>query len=107
MARYIDADALIEAIKHELWDWKTLDSITSTTVLKQTITDIKNTPTADVVERKTGTWIFEDRKPVNRKLKTNEFAYCDQCGGTAPGYPFWEVDLELTKFCPHCGARML
>lgn len=50
MARYINADALIEAIKHELWDWKTLDGITSTTVLKQTITDIQNTPTADVVE---------------------------------------------------------
>lgn len=61
MARYIDADALIEAIKHELWDWKTLDGITSTTVLKQTITDIQNTPTADVVEiKKEGEWEMFD-----------------------------------------------
>ena len=52
MARYIDADALIEAIKNELWDWDSLDGITSATVLKQTITDIQNAPTADVVERK-------------------------------------------------------
>lgn len=50
MARYIDADALISAIKRELWDWVTVDGMTATTVLKQTITDIQNAPTADVVE---------------------------------------------------------
>lgn len=51
MPRYIDADALIESIKNELWDWDSLDGITSATVLKQTITDIQNAATADVVER--------------------------------------------------------
>lgn len=49
MARYTDTEALIEAIKNELWDWDSLDGITSATVLKQTITDIQNAPTADVV----------------------------------------------------------
>ena len=47
--RLIDADALIEDIKTKLWDWDTVDGITSSTVLKQTITDIGNAPTIDAV----------------------------------------------------------
>lgn len=47
--RLIDADYLIYAIEHELWDWGTVDGITATTVLKQTISDIKQTPTVDAV----------------------------------------------------------
>lgn len=47
--RLIDADALIEDIKTKLWDWDTVDGITSSTVLKQTITDIDNAPTIDAV----------------------------------------------------------
>lgn len=47
--RPIDADALIEDIKKCLWDWETVDGITSSTVLKQTITDIENAPTIDAV----------------------------------------------------------
>ena len=50
--RLIDADALIDDIKNNLWDWKTVDGITATTVLKQTISDIGNQPTIE--ERKTG-----------------------------------------------------
>ena len=48
MARLIDADALIEDIK-SFWDWDSIDGITSTTVLKQTITDINHAPTIDAV----------------------------------------------------------
>lgn len=47
--RLIDADALIHSIKYEFWDWQTLNDITSTTVLKQTITDIENEPTIEAV----------------------------------------------------------
>lgn len=51
--RLIDADALIEDIKHGLWDWETVNgyvfsdslSIEARTVLKQTIRDIQNMPT--------------------------------------------------------------
>lgn len=42
--RLIDAEALKEDIKRS-WDWKTVDGITATTVLKQTLTDIDNAPT--------------------------------------------------------------
>lgn len=48
MMRLIDADALIEDIK-SFWDWDSIDGITSTTVLKQTITDISHAPTIDAV----------------------------------------------------------
>jgi len=49
--RLIDADALIDEIKHKLWDWESVDGITATTVLKQTITDIENQPTAMLKEQ--------------------------------------------------------
>lgn len=43
--RLIDADALVESIKEELWHWDTVDGINAITVLKQTISDINNMPT--------------------------------------------------------------
>lgn len=49
MMRLIDADALIDEIKHTLWDWDSVDGIMSSTVLKQTISDINNMPTIDAV----------------------------------------------------------
>lgn len=49
----IDADKLIKDIK-QLWDYKTVDDITATTVLKQTITDIENQPTVKAIPIK---WI--------------------------------------------------
>lgn len=47
--RLIDADALIDDIKNNLWDWDTVDGIKAQTVLRQTITDIGNAPTIDAV----------------------------------------------------------
>ena len=42
----------------ELWDYKTVDGITATTVLKQTITDIDNQPTVDAIPIE---WIAKQR----------------------------------------------
>ena len=39
-----DLDALADDVR-SLWDYKTVDGITATTVLKQTLTDIRNCPT--------------------------------------------------------------
>lgn len=69
MARLIDADALIEDIK-SFWDWDSIDGITSTTVLKQTITDISHAPTIDavpVVRCKNCTYYcpFDDSRPYD------------------------------------------
>ena len=45
--RLIDADVLIDDIKNHLWDWETVDGITASTVLRQTISDIENQPTVN------------------------------------------------------------
>jgi len=50
MADYINRDALIAEIERS-WDWDSIDGITATAVLKQTISDIKNYPAVDVVDR--------------------------------------------------------
>lgn len=50
MTDYVDRDALIADIERS-WDWDSVDGITATAVLKQTISDIKNHPAADVVDR--------------------------------------------------------
>ena len=42
--RLIDADAMAEDVR-SLWDYETVDGITASTVLKQTLTDIGNCPT--------------------------------------------------------------
>lgn len=55
--RLIDADKLIKDIK-ELWDYKTVDGITATTVLKQTITDIENQPTVEAIPIE---WLYQKR----------------------------------------------
>lgn len=62
--RLIDADALVESIKEELWHWDTVDGINAITVLKQTISDINNMPTIPQPEiircRDCKNWIDND-----------------------------------------------
>ena len=48
--RLVDADALADDVR-SLWDYKTVDGITATTVLNQTLTDIRNCPTIVPAER--------------------------------------------------------
>lgn len=60
--RLVDADALIEDVK-TLWDYETVDGITSSTVLKQIVTDIQNAPTIAAPR-----WVrCEDRLPEPHK----------------------------------------
>lgn len=63
--RFIDADELIKDIM-ELWDYKTVDGITATTVLKQTITDIENQPTVKAIPIK---WLVEQ---ANKYVEEDE-----------------------------------
>ena len=74
MARYIDADALISSVKNELWDWNTLDGIKATTVLRQTITDIQNMPTADVVEKEKYNSLLENSLIISEALNKYQTA---------------------------------
>jgi hypothetical protein len=43
--RLIDRDAFLDDMNCGLWDWSTVDGITATTALKQTMSDLRNTPT--------------------------------------------------------------
>lgn len=88
MARYIDADALIDDIKNNLWDWDTVDGIKAQTVLRQTITDIGNAPTVDAVpvvrckDCKFSNWYTGgDGRPYNycTELERGGFEEADYC----------------------------
>lgn len=63
-------------------------------------------PAADVAEVRHGRWMLKDKSALDRKPKSGEEIFCDQCGEVALGYPFWECDLKPSNFCPNCGAKM-
>lgn len=48
--RLVDADAMADDVR-SLWDYKTVDGITASTVLKQIMTDTGNCPTIVPAER--------------------------------------------------------
>ena len=81
MARYIDADALLEDIRKNSMSYFA-DDFAHEWVDKQ--------PTADVRENKRGEW-------VNGK--------CNQCGAHAPYWPMSSAYYE-SNYCPDCGAAM-
>ena len=96
--RPIDADALINDIENNLWDWKSVDGITASTVLRQTITDIKNQPTVKA-EPEHGHWIgisdgYADGYPVYDEWE------CSECGVV------FEDEEPPYKYCPNCGVKM-
>ena len=57
--RPIDGDAMIEDVNN-LWDHKTVDGITASTVLKQIVSDIKNQPTIDTFHSDVLTELLKD-----------------------------------------------
>ncbi len=101
MARYIDADALIEQMEA---DAEHIDDYIAKMMLYASIDDVKNAPTADVVERKRGEWIkidkYDKESNVQCSVCLEEFDYIDGVCYLCHGY-------ELPLFCPNCGAEML
>lgn len=87
--RLIDADALIEDIKTKLWDWDTVDGITSSTVLKQTITDIDNAPTVDAVP------VVRCKDCKHFKSQTENTGVCDG------GFCHAPVHVAVIDFCSY------
>jgi len=91
MARLIDADALIESIKHGLWDWETVNGIESRTVLEQTIQDIRNEPTIEA-------------EPVI-KCKDCKFNYANQIPSDDVCQLCVELPISKDFFCAY-GEKM-
>lgn len=91
MARYIDADALIEQMEA---DAEHIDNYIVKMALYATIDDVKNAPTADVVERKKGEWLFNPSDAIEMMFTKPK---CSECG-------FESADGG--NYCPNCGADL-
>lgn len=79
MSRYIDADALLQELKHKPF-------ISYTDI-------IKRQPTADVVEVRHGEWGFDGLGWT-----------CSECGEYALTN---KAKMQVhSRHCPHCGAKM-
>lgn len=92
MPRYIDADALKDniAVLFERNE-KLIDEW-----LANCVDDvIDEQPSADVVERKTGKWVYSSFGGY----------HCSECGKQAPFWCFASTQ-QLSDFCPNCGADM-
>jgi hypothetical protein len=100
MARYIDADKLIEHIKDlPTWrevlgrGWLATKYPDGTFDCEDVISSIVNAPTADVVEVKRGEWKREKLvgcEPyflcsVCGKLHDQDYSYCNECGAKMDG----------------------
>lgn len=91
MARYIDADKVMEEIKriggHNLCGWSTIG-----------VKDlIDRQPTADVVEVKHGYWIYDYSAG---ELGGTDAPLCEKCSVCG------EYTVDEENFCPNCGAKM-
>lgn len=109
MARYIDADALMQEDLLELWNDGTDQPIFEYIIEK--------TPTADVVEVRHGRWIEdgyydkpcvcsncgEEAKYISRFEETFDYDMEENLQST--GYE--EIrEYIRTPYCPNCGAKM-
>lgn len=95
MPRYIDADAL----KQDVGSYNPV-KYTYEYGYVITVEDIDNAPTADVVEVKHGEWF------IGKDIFGNGFMNCSECHCDVD-VEFDEPDeVELFKYCPHCGAKM-
>ena len=98
MPRYIDADALFDEVE------RYFDGL-PIVVHHDMVEFIKNAPTVAFVGRMGGKWLFDDGSIATGKLQDKN-VHCSICGHSAPGKPWWECHLELTDYCPNCGADM-
>ncbi len=51
-------------------------------------------------------WLIKDTRRASSGTLRREF-FCSKCKTGALGYPFWELDLKASKFCPECGRYMI
>lgn len=111
MARYIDADKLIEHIKDvPTWyerlgiGWRSTKYPDGMFDCDDVINSIGNQPTADVVEVKHGEWREGALLKVGREIKHYPSVICSDCGIT-----FCDIINNhnyMYRYCPHCGAKM-
>ena len=92
MAKYIDADKLLNHLKENLEFCPAIVDVA-----------IKNAPAADVAEVKHGYWKVLVFKGGRGRGQAE--AKCSICGRDAV-YQITEDKWEFENYCPHCGAKM-
>ena len=99
MARYIDADNLIDELSAACMPIYE-KGITGILGDNSSIADIINEqPTADVQEVERGYWISERDPDENNRIQCFHCSVCDD--------DFHYIGAFVaTKYCPNCGARM-
>ena len=97
MAEYIKRETLVEWLRNESDKYNMKDVAPVGWTLIGLINELHKIPTADVVERKHGKWIWQ--------LADNGWAdnICSVCGYTINDDVHVHVDYN---FCPNCGADM-
>ena len=99
MARYIDADALIEMLNNKAKTDYEMGLYNHGALTESFIRCVEKHPTADVVERKRGEWILFKPRRENR----NATYKCSVCKKLCSSY---YNDVGEWMLCPHCGADM-
>ena len=96
MARYIDADALLEELNFIEPDEELYES--DHAVWLDCRMDVIHAPTADVEEVKHGEWFMLDDC-------ANEGVYCSVCRKKVYKTCYANQKLK-SPYCPNCGAKM-
>lgn len=108
MAEYIDKQELIKSIVNTplSWDYPvTPEHLTGSAKRQNEILAlIDDMPAADVRENIRGSWMTD----------SDGLFICSECEEHAPQrmmfhpQPFyWTCDVQLTNFCPNCGAELI
>lgn len=92
MARYIDAETFWKKLTSKCEDdWVDL------MVVYELLEEME---TADVVERKTGKWIYYPKASGSMSSPVVYlYSVCSMCGREHPKHP-------IANYCPNCGSRM-
>lgn len=101
MARYIDADKLVETIERYVEPYKTWDC-TKFDVAMEAVDD---TPAADVVEVKHGEWRQTTEPCGAWDVDCVECSLCGESWITDEDFDF-DFVKDFWNYCPNCGAKM-
>lgn len=97
--RLIDADALLENVKHAVYT----DDLSTTIAVGICEAHIREMPTIDAALVKHGRWVMMDgMKPP----EWHHHHQCSVCESYAPMKPPYGGRKEFPPFCPACGAKM-
>ena len=110
MTRLIDKDDLISFLERVFPD-NVIEGITSTTLFKQIIQDIRCQPIVMPKERSHGEWI--KGREISKEMIYDKILHidyenftCSNCGLILDNLLYHVDGSPFYKYCPNCGADM-